>query len=101
MNFSRPEILDVYVEIDVETGIGYDSDEATVAHFVEQSNALMAIGTTARVRQLDSLVWALPGIVDVTGFRIGTSASPVGTTNVTVSPRGLIRFDTSRTVVNS
>ncbi len=48
-----------------------------------------------------SVALNVTGVLDVTAFTLGFSASPVGTTNLTIGSREIAVLDTSRIVVNS
>lgn len=102
VNFSRATVRQIWVEFDVQV-IPQDFPVDGV-NLIRQ--AAVAKGNTL---ELDEDVIALairasaltiPGVRDVTGFRIGLAASPVGTTNLTMGVRDIAKFDTSRVVVN-
>jgi uncharacterized phage protein gp47/JayE len=101
MNFSRPDVKDVYISITLETTVGYPGDAAVAEYIAAQARALHGVGDDVRVRRVDSLVFGLTGIVDVAAFTLGFSASPVGTANLTIEPREIASFDASRIVVTS
>jgi uncharacterized phage protein gp47/JayE len=101
MRFSRPTYKQVYIEIEIEAGSGYVGDAAVKAHIVQEASKLYSIGDSGRRRQVDSLVFGLEGVVDVTDFRWGFAVSPTGTGNLSVNRREVLSFDTSRVEVTS
>lgn len=102
VSFNRVSVRPVYVEIDVDTApADYVGDGALAVFLAERANALMDIGQAVRVRLVDSLVYDLSGVIDVTGFRLGFTSSPSGTTNLVVGPREIAHFDSSNIVVTS
>lgn len=101
VRFSRPEALPVYVVIEVATVDGYVGDSAVADRIVAQGRATYLLGDPVKYRQLDSVVFGLGGVDDVTVFALGFSPAPTGTTNLVVGPRQIATFDTSRVTVTS
>lgn len=109
VNFTRPSVEEVYIEIDVEVGIAAKyaaagGDAALAEFLVSNLKELHGVGTDVKWRRVDSLAFQFgePGVIaDVTGFRLGLTPSPVGTGNITISPRALASFDVSRVTVAS
>lgn len=101
MYFSRVTAVQVHVEIDVDYTTDYVTDPVLATYFVEQANALQAVGQSVKVRRVDSLVYELAGVVDVTGFRLGFATSPVGTSNLAIGFREIAYFDSVNVLVAS
>lgn len=100
--FSRVTPKAVYVEIDVDViTANYVGDSAVSVAFAERANALQSTGSPVRVRLIDSLIYDIPGVVDVTGFRLGFAPGPTGTTNLPVGVREVAVFDSSNVTVTS
>jgi uncharacterized phage protein gp47/JayE len=97
--FSRPDVVDIYIDITVETGAGFVGAPELKNYLAEQAQALHGVGDDVRIRRVDSLVFDLAGVVDVTVFEMGITASPSGTTNVTIGAREIAAFDASRITV--
>lgn len=104
IRFSRPVEVLVYVSVDanVATSRGWD----TTSGAAQVKAAIAAFGrSTFRVGddvvrfRLMSSAFPVPGIIDVTGFRLGRAPSPSGTINLVIDRRELAAFDTSRIVV--
>jgi uncharacterized phage protein gp47/JayE len=101
MRFSRPTFKQVYIEIEIETGSGYVGDTAVKAYIASKCTELHGIDDDVRVRRIDSLVFDLGGVIDVTDFKLGFGASPDGTTNLSIGAREIASFDTSRITVTT
>lgn len=104
MRFSRPTVRPVYVSPTVSAAIARGWDTAEGADLV--AAAIVAVGDDAFGsgddvirRRLEAGAMAIPGVIDLTAFTLGFSASPVGTANLVVGRRELATFDTSRVVV--
>lgn len=105
VKFSRPDVLDIYIEITVETGAGFPVDgEDRIKQAIVDANSGRKTGQDVIYRTLDAPVIpqpqlgiaGVPGVVDVTALTVGTSPGPVGTSNIAVGTRELADFDTSR-----
>jgi uncharacterized phage protein gp47/JayE len=101
VEFSRLTVREVYVEIDLDTGTGYAGDAAVKSAVVTASNARFEQGDDVDVTFIAGQPYTLQGVSKVTAVRIGFSASPTGIIDLTIGPRELARFDTSRVVVSS
>lgn len=98
VRFSRAAQRSIYITLTVATGPGY-SESALKEHMVSRSRATYGLGSTVRIRELDSFAFDLPGIVDVLDCRIGTSPTPTGTSSIPLSGRQIPTFDTSRITI--
>lgn len=106
VSFSRPTLVPIYVSptVSVATSRGWDVTNGPAAI----KAALVAFGRTtfgtgddvARFRLMSAL-FGVAGLIDVTAFTLGITASPVGTVNVVIGRRELPTFDTSRIVVTA
>lgn len=107
VKWTRPTEIDVYIEVDVETGPGYIGDIALKQAVALYGNQSHGMGDDVIVSKLYGPLfngWPQPasptGVTDVTEIRIGTAPSPVGTSNLAIGTREIARFDTSRIEVN-
>jgi uncharacterized phage protein gp47/JayE len=104
VEFSRPTPKPVYIStsINVAPSRGWDEDageDAVATAIAAFGDANHGVGDdVSRFRMLSSVFETL-GVIDVTAFTLGFSASPVGTANLTIAARELATFDTSRIVV--
>ena len=106
VKFSRATVTDIWLEFDIKVdaskfpvnGVALVKDKA-----VDEGNE-SNLDDDVVALLIRSCVLAkndgVPGVVNVTALRLGTSASPVGTTDIAISGREIARFDTSRVVVN-
>jgi uncharacterized phage protein gp47/JayE len=104
VKFSRAAIKNVYltyyVKVDADR---FPADgitrikEAAVKKGDDRNQDDDVIALALRACVLEPTV---PGVTDVTELRLGFSASPTGTTNLTIAGRERADFDTSRIVVN-
>lgn len=105
VKFSRATEKLIYIAIDLQKIDGtypINGDDAVKAAIVE---ALKfpdhTFGTDVTGFQISSPLDGVPGVFDVTEVRLGLAAAPVGTARITIGPREIATFDTSRIVVNS
>lgn len=99
--FNRPTSVPIYIDITVETGAGYVGDTAVKEQIVAQGAAFYGVGDDVKARQLDSVVFGLTGVEDVTVFELDTTASPSATANIAIASREIASFDTSRITVTT
>jgi uncharacterized phage protein gp47/JayE len=102
--FSRPTIVELYVSptVSVATSRGWDATNGPTsikAALVAFGRSTFGTGDDVARFRLMSAIFGVAGIVDVTAFTLGITASPVGTTNVVIGRRELAVFDTGRVVV--
>jgi uncharacterized phage protein gp47/JayE len=104
--FSRATVLNVYLEFDIKVDASKFpvGGAALVKETAVAEGNLNNLGDDVVALLLRSCVLAknggVAGVTDVIALRLGTSASPVGTANLTVTGRSIARFDTSRVAVN-
>lgn len=104
VKFSRAGIVNIYLEYD----ISIDAAKFPVDGTTQVKDAAVAKGNAlnldndviALVMRSAVLTPVVTGVVDVVALRLGITASPAGTANLTISGRSIARFDTSRVVVN-
>jgi len=104
IQFSRPTIGTLWLEIDVDVDDDYPAtgDTDIKAAIVAFADADYMVGDDVILSKLVDVIFdAVAGIYDVTEIRAGWSASPSGTSNLTVGPRELAEADTSRITVTS
>ncbi len=95
--------VNIYVDVDINViaadfpADGADQIEAAI---IAYGDALL-IGRDVIAEKIRALVWAIPGVYDITDFDIATSGPPpVGASNITINATQVADFDTSRIVVN-
>ena len=98
--FSRVTGVDIYLEIDLEYGAGYDISDQTVI------NALLAFNPDVAQDLVPSALSgqvfkSAAGVENVTEVRIGNTLSPVFTSRYVIGSDQRAIFDTSRIVVNA
>lgn len=101
MYFSRPSVRPVYVNatLDVALSRGWDTDsgeDLVKGAIVDTGCATFGSGDDVIRRRLEAGAMTIGGVIDLTAFTLGFSASPVGTSNLTISRRELATFDTGR-----
>ena len=94
--------VNVYLEIDLTTNSDYpaDGDDQVKAALVAIETSY-APGDDVIAQRLKAAAFTVAGVTDVTALRLGLSASPVGTSNLTIALREIADLDTSRIVVTS
>lgn len=99
--FSRPTEREVWVEIDISINStsGYAGESALKDALVLLNTTDLRLGRDVIKQKLSQVAMAFPGIFDVTEIRLGFTASPVGTVNLSIAPREIARLDTSRITV--
>lgn len=101
--FSRPSVLDIYLEIDVKVSPqlfptdGQAQIQQAVADYGDEN---LGVGDDVILSALCQPIFDVPGVIDITGTRVGEAASPTQTTNYTISAREFADLDTGRIVVN-
>lgn len=103
VSFSRPEEVDIYVEVDLvydANAYPADGDEATKVAIVTWGDA-QDTGKNAVASAIGAQVFGIAGVLDVSAVRIGLASSPTTSTTIDISLRQLAKYDTSRIVVNA
>ncbi len=100
--FTRATDVDIYITVDVTVlSLDWpeDGEEQIKDALVAYGDAL-EIGDDVVRSQLFAPADSVSGVYDVTAVKLGVTASPVGTSNLTIDSRERAVFDTSRIVVN-
>ncbi len=98
IKFSRPTSKNVYVTFDLTTGPGYIGDAAFKSAVVTALREAHSIGA-------DVLHWTcqrvanLTGVLNVVSAKLGFSPSPTLSADLTITPREIAAFDTTRIVI--
>lgn len=102
MNFSRPTVLDIYLEIDIVTGGGFlaSSLAQIPIDLADYGDGALSIGDPVILLELACIVLETQGVTDVPEIRVGIAASPTQTTNYITAPREVADLDTGRIVIN-
>lgn len=100
VRFTRPTVRPVYLSVaaTVSPARGWDAtDGATlaIATLAAHGDAIHGVGDDVSMLRMGAAAF-VAGVLDVTSFTLGFSASPVGTANLSVGRRELATFDTSR-----
>ncbi len=102
VQFTRPTVMDVYLEVDVSIDddlYPVDGDDQIAQALADFGDEQLAVGEDVIVSRLVAAVFQVEGVVDVVAIRLGFSASPVGTANLTIESRELADLDTGRVEV--
>jgi len=101
--FSRVNVVAIYLLFDLIVGPDYDGTNAddTIRTLVaEQANAkFITPGKTVNALTIKAMPLVEPGIIDVATLTMGLTPFPFSETNLTLGPRDLPRFDTSRIAI--
>lgn len=98
IDFSRAEAPDVYLEFDltVDDGFPVDGETQVKEAIVAFADANWSIGDDVILSALYASVFTISGVVSIDAVRAGFSASPVGTSNLTIGVRQIGLADTAR-----
>jgi uncharacterized phage protein gp47/JayE len=100
VEFSRPTVREVYIELTLVTDPDlYVGDTAVKEALVDFHDATREMGQDVIVYRLACVIMDLVGVLDITTFALGFSASPSGTVNLSIADRELAELDTSRIVL--
>jgi len=101
--FSRPTEVDIYIDVEVDVDDDYaatgDTDIKTALETFGQT--YLGVGDDVIYSQLFGIIFAVPGVVDVTLLEIGTAPAPSGTSNIVITARQLAIIDTANITVVS
>ncbi len=102
MKWDWATLVDIHVRVDVNViAADFPSDGATqIKNAIVAYGDALPIGRDVVAEKIRSLVWAIPGVHDLTNFKIDIVTPPVASGNVTISPTQVADFDTSRITVN-
>lgn len=103
INFDRPTLVPVYLEVEVETNADWDGangpdlvKEALVAWAQER----LTCGTDVRHTALFGTVYGIPGVENVPEIYLDTAASPSpNVADLVIAAHEIAEFDTSRIIV--
>lgn len=102
VSFTRPTLKNVYLEIDIVV----DADEYPVDGDDQVAAALVAVGDDnyqpgddVIAERIKAAAFAVDGVLDVSALRLGFTASPVGTANLSIALREIADLDSARVVV--
>lgn len=104
VRFSRPQIVPIYlsydltVDPDISPSDQHDQVKAAAVAYADQT---VRPGNTLYALKFRNLALSIEGVIDVPILRLGTSASPVGTTNLIPTQRQIFSLDVSRIDVNN
>lgn len=103
VNFDRATEKNVYLELDVDIiSDDYPSDGDTqLATALVNKGDLLTMGQDVIAELLQSVAFGVSGVYDITELRLGFSASPSGTANLSIAETEIARFDTSRVVITT
>lgn len=95
ITFSVPTQTQIYYDIDIETTSSYPGDDAVRDEIVRYTGGLASSGTgvSGEIEQGEDVIFYqvaeaimdVEGVFDITNLEIGTTSSPTGTSNVTIS----------------
>jgi uncharacterized phage protein gp47/JayE len=100
--FSRATIVPIYLEFDISVDASKFpvGGSALVKEAARDRGNLLELGDDVVALVLRASALNVLGVTDVVELRLGTSASPAGTSNVSMTARQIAKFDTARIVVN-
>lgn len=100
VGFTIAEDVPIYVTITAKRTDPTLTPSLVAEHVASAANARFAVvGEDVVALYVESLPLQIPGITDVTFFRIGTSPAPSAAVNVPIGNRQLARFDSSNVAV--
>lgn len=106
INFSRPTEVPIFVEADITVnattfGSGTQSvGQQIVREAIRDEGITLLTGEDVIAIRLQCAPLEAAGVIDVTALRLGTTASPVNTANLTIADREQATFSTANIVVN-
>ena len=101
ISFTRPTVVDVYLELDLVVDLGDYSGSTTVKEALVSYGDSLALGEDVVIAKLICVAVSQSGVADVSEVRVGIAASPTSTDNLEIDSRALAEFDTSRIVINT
>ena len=103
VSFSRPSLVKIYVDIEIETDESYEGDTDLRDAIVEYLGGTITSGADddGEVRVGDDVIYtkvlaaamSVNGVNDVTSLQIGKTASPTGTSNISMQLTELATSD--------
>lgn len=104
VSFTRPTLKNVYLEIDIVIDADEypaDGDDQVAAALVAVGDDNYQPGDDVIAERIKAAAFTVDGVLDVSALRLGFTASPVGTANLTIALREIADLDTGRVVVTS
>jgi uncharacterized phage protein gp47/JayE len=105
VRFSRLSKRDVWLSIDVSidraVGFSASASDDLKARLSAWGDRYMRGGDDLIISKLHTVINATAGHLDTPSIRAGFAAVPVGTVNLSISPREIASLDASRIVVNA
>ena len=103
VDFDRAESRDIYIDVTVATDGDYpvDGDTQIKEALADFGKKNLFIGDDLIYSRLFSPVFSVSGVTDVTSLTVDFSASPAGTSNLTLGSKRIGLIDTSRINVTS
>jgi len=100
--FSRPTVKEYYVTIEVQTTELFPSDgvDQLKTALAAASLEMCRLAKSVRKVFLEAAVTKVAGVENMTYLKLGFSASPTGTSDLTVGAREIGHLDTAHIVVN-
>lgn len=101
--FSRPTEVPIYVVINlIKDPARYPLDgNAAVTAAIVSWGTSGSTGRDAVASAISAQAFRVDGVLDVTSIFIGTAPAPSSSATISISPRQLATYDTSRVVVNA
>lgn len=96
MYFSRATQRDVWIELDIETNEDYGGDSLLEEAIVSEATTVQIPGVDVIVALYSKVAMQQPGVTNVFQVRVGFSASPTLTADLSIGVRERAEFDTSR-----
>jgi hypothetical protein len=96
VDFTRVEVIDIYVDVDVESAVGVaiaDVKAAVLGAVPER------VGASVIINKVAAAVFSVPDVDDWDFVQIGTAPSPSGTVDIPISSTQIARLDSSDIVV--
>ena len=103
VKFSRPQVINVFVDITLikEPAVYPSNGDALVKQAIASFGQSQPTGKDAVASSIGAQAFTVPGVLDVTVTKIGTSVNPTGSATIPITTRQIAGFDTSRINVNS
>lgn len=101
IEFSRPDEVELWVEVTVVTNADYPGDAAFRSAFVQTAESTFGLGQTVAFTRLYDIAYSVPGVEDVALLLLSSSDPAAGTSNITLTARQIATWDTTRVLVNS
>jgi uncharacterized phage protein gp47/JayE len=103
VKFSRPGVVTVHVDITLikDATVYPPNGDDLVKQAIVSFGQSQPTGKDAVASGIGARAFSVPGVLDVTSTKIGTSPNPTGSATIAISTRQLAGFDTSRITVHS